>query len=71
MDDRIKKLALTMKVEPYSFNPFTDANDDYAVLEWMRAELDSSLLIEELSHSIVYQIGDWATAAVKIIGESE
>ena len=37
MDTHLKKLALTMGVEPYSFNPYENANDDYAVLEWVNA----------------------------------
>ena len=58
-----------------NFDPFTDANDDYAVLEWFRSggnigrceypdwgaygSLDS------------YQIGDYARAALKVIATEQ
>ena len=76
MDAHLKNLALTMGVEPYSFNPYENANDDYAVLEWMREqspikkegylqceyvnELDSAYAYE-------YEIGDYARAALKVL----
>lgn len=49
------------------FNPFTDANDDYAVLEWMREndKLDSDTF--ELSYMWNYKIGDYARAACKVL----
>ena len=57
-------------------NPFTDANDDYAVLEWMRNKPDIECasgypwtefmhMNEQEAHQ--YQIGDYARAALKVI----
>lgn len=51
-------------------DPFTDANDDYAVLEWMR---EQSWYPEKLPqycfdrplHS--YGVGDYARAALKVL----
>jgi len=58
-------------------DPENDANDDYAVLEWMRAieeeGLDRDLLhmqfASQLVHQYEYQIGDYARAALKVIAE--
>lgn len=62
-------------------HPFTDANDDYAVLEWMRAGLTGArndnrekarhwvnfvLLLSDWQIS-EYQIGDYARAALKVL----
>ena len=59
----------------YDFDPFTDANDDYAVLEWMRehdraGEFDTALC--QRDHSMYdelfrYQIGNYARAALKVL----
>jgi len=62
-------------------DPFTDANDDYAVLEWMKSEqfyplegydytewrvaINNAL---KLKTAIDYKIGDYARAALKVIG---
>jgi len=55
-------------------DPFTDANDDYAVLEWMRGrglQDDSNLAMDEAWFAMPdkgeYQIGDYARAALKVI----
>ena len=57
------------------FDPFTDANDDYAVLEWMRGS-DNSLQSESfdfiifgnaVKHGRWYQIGDYARAYLRVI----
>jgi len=56
-------------------DPFHDANDDYAVLEWMRTrdchgnEWDVSEFTHHLgyAHRIDYQIGDYARATLKVI----
>jgi hypothetical protein len=56
------------------FNPFTDANDDYAVLEWMR-DVDGSPLTDEQWGQFVmtvpsldeYIVGDIARAALEVI----
>lgn len=55
-------------------DPYTDANDDYAVLEWMRfngLNEDSCLEMDEpyaaLPDKGSYQIGDYARAALKVI----
>ena len=52
-------------------DPFTDANDDYAVLEWIReqhfvsfAEYYLCMVSEERTD---YQIGDYARAALKAL----
>jgi hypothetical protein len=52
------------------FDPFTDANDDYAVLEWMRSILADSR-DRELTAGFkwTYQIGDYARAALKVIDD--
>ncbi len=54
-----------------SFNPFTDANDDYAVLEWIRenhrVELRRACHILGTSYQWNYQIGNYARAALKVI----
>ncbi len=50
-------------------DPFTDANDDYAVLEWMR-NLESNAryhMTMRLNGIWDYQIGDYARAALKVI----
>ena len=54
-------------------NPFTDANDDYAVLEWMRSFVmrhqtstkDFECRLQGWSWK--YQIGDYARAACKVL----
>ena len=38
----ISRTSLSGTVPP--FNPFTDANDDYAVLEWMRGKGNDTIL---------------------------
>ena len=59
-------------------DPFTDANDDYAVLEWMRGKYagneddtpwDSEWFTfkDALGNAIDYEIGDYARAALKVI----
>ena len=50
-------------------DPFTDANDDYAVLEWMNTkdELWAKGLWEAIPHINDYKIGDYARAALKVI----
>ena len=51
-------------------DPFTDANDDYAVLEWMRTQRFwtsdklTYFMGMEVGH---YTIGDYARAALKVI----
>ena len=54
-------------------NPFTDANDDYAVLEWMRGEMrrEGISLLKDAGilslRATDYQIGDYARAALKVM----
>jgi len=58
-------------------NPFTDANDDYAVLEWMREQVEPGQPYGEPSWpflgalkgdlQIAYRVGDYARAALKVI----
>jgi len=60
------------------FQPFTDANDDYAVLEWAKKEFhpdDSSHDKFRLALGILcncrltgYSIGDYARAACTVLG---
>ncbi len=47
-------------------DPFTDANDDYAVLEWMRNDPDQPGY-RRLGESYLYRVGDYARAALKVI----
>ena len=50
-------------------DPLTDANDDYAVLEWMLVGTpDSSHGRIYLGNKWDYKIGDYARAALKVIG---
>lgn len=69
MTDRIKLAhALGDGVNVALFDPFTDANDDYAVLEWLQ---DGRL--DGVRHGVLgaemfcYQIGDYARAALKVL----
>ncbi len=56
-------------------DPFTDANDDYAVLEWMRntwsKDKQNDWLLANLKLGkddfLRYQIGDYARAALKVL----
>jgi len=54
-------------IEP--FDPFNDANDDYAVMEWIRKQHFVTYLTAYLEHEYTqdYQIGDYARAALKVI----
>lgn len=51
-------------------DPFTDANDDYAVLEWIRKDglMPMSMYEKQQFH---YQIGDYARAALKAIEDDK
>ncbi len=48
-------------------DPFTDANDDYAVLEWMRRHAHDYGPMMSKHSAWLYQIGDYARAALKVI----
>jgi len=52
------------------FYPFADANDDFAVLEWMRANPDElkQFMIRTQFAGWRYKIGDYARAACKVLG---
>jgi len=64
-------------------NPFTDANDDYAVLEWMRGDEDGpetaewrafkDFFIEVTGDWNIwnYKIGDFARAALGVIARQQ
>ncbi len=56
-----------------NFNPFTDANDDYAVLEWMRSPLmyGKGFVYTKIFKFLgsEYQIGDYARACLRILDE--
>ncbi len=79
MNDRIK-LAEAMgflmgdSYKELNFDPFADANDDYAVLEWMRNHEHPEWFVDELrggDKSLSpwhYFIGDYARAAVLVLG---
>ena len=67
-----------LEAEWVEWNPFTDANDDYAVLEWAKTQSaqfqhDFQCALAELTtntwfraHSWNYQIGYYARAALKV-----
>ena len=55
-------------------DPFTDANDDYAVLEWLRDKDNKpwQYMLSQLDYGNHrykwdYKIGDYARAALKVI----
>ena len=57
-------------------DPFTDANDDYAVLEWMRelgvmddSRIEYDRAWDKLPERGEYQIGDYARAALKVLDD--
>jgi len=50
-------------------DPFTDANDDYAVLEWMRNCSEIKDTAVNWKSQFTYQIGDYARAALKVIAD--
>lgn len=57
-----------------TFDPFTDANDDYAVLEWMRKQDEEMFTsfafrcnIHWMDDWCLYKIGDYARAALKVM----
>ena len=55
------------KVAP-PFDPLTDANDDYAVLEWLRAkDCEWTAWADVLPEIFDYETGDYARAALKVI----
>ncbi len=52
-------------------DPFTDANDDYAVLKWMLVKTpDASHGRIYLGNKWDYKIGDYARAACKVLDVS-
>ena len=65
----IKGVFILKGREWKQFNPFTDANDDYAVLEWMRGQdwPRWALISEGCEYCFDYQIGDYARAALKVL----
>jgi len=84
MTDKHKRIMLAeaMDIDPHGdgmvfgkrweFDPFTDANDDYAVLEWMRKSNDTWVEIEQhlettVGDPVEYQIGDYARAAIAVL----
>lgn len=53
-------------------DPFTDANDDYAVLEWMRENYENwtdycDTLFSLQMYCEEYHIGNYARAALKVL----
>ncbi len=66
-------LGFTGYLNEPNFDPFTDANDDYAVLEWMRSDVNaweyqySKELMLTNAEIGGYVIGDYARAALKVI----
>jgi len=60
-------------------DPFTDANDDYAVLEWFRGNYldfpgthigkEAKLILTR--HLWNYEIGDYARAAISVLEEQK
>lgn len=67
----------TVLTRNLKFFPHTDANDDYAVLEWMRKKKEDlgvqdfafswRKFAKSLKHACCYKIGDYARAALKIL----
>ena len=59
------------------FDPFTDANDDYAVLEWMRKNVDpwesveNAIMGNGVADFLDYRIGDFARAALRMLCPTE
>ena len=55
-----------------NFNPYTDANDDNAILKWMLGQMDVRDVSEWLEHKIgaMYQVGDVASAALAYLQQS-
>ena len=71
-DSRLIVAAMTTKYGNRPFDPFTDANDDYAVLEWMRAQDTTTAVKMTTAHNhhwSDYQIGDYARAALMVIDD--
>lgn len=87
MNDRIK-LAEAMGIDHkrfvahgkrMPFDPFTDADDDYAVLEWMRRSDGAATKHEKFKDALgeersdltpsfyLYEIGDYARAALRVL----
>ena len=59
------------KYDPH-FRPDTDANDDYAVLEWMQGtyepnQIEAAFDHQGFGHRWVYEIGNYAQAALDLI----
>ena len=59
-----------------AFDPFTDANDDYAVLEWMRShemagKFKEALFCNGQIYGFNYKIGNNARAALKVLEDKE
>ena len=53
-------------------DPFTDANDDYAVLEWIHADSTDFGTSQRIMKKLVfaahqYRVGDYARAALEVI----
>ena len=72
--DRIKLAqAIGESTLETRFDPFTNANDDYVVLEWFREKEKPKHSAEwcefwmDLNHGASYLIGDYAKAALKVI----
>ena len=84
MSEAIIKLAEAMGINPNqcfggcTFDPFFDANCDYAVLEWMRDQPPQKHPLGYLYDKYIdqmdgcpvheYEIGDYARAACKELG---
>jgi len=66
-DKNGKAIGETIRPIP---DPFTDANDDYAVLEWIREKYGGNFWVHfENTLSCNYQIGDYARAAIATLDE--
>ena len=67
--DPVQTTSDQLVAEWVEFEPFTDANDDYAVLEFIRGEHFVTYFTAYLEHEYTqdYQIGDYARAALKVI----
>ena len=61
-----------LRLDGEEWSPFADANDDYAVLEWIRKGDYRDDFRERIIYDLIrpqeYQIGDYARTACAVLG---